>query len=75
MHELRRRLAHYQMMDHYFRQKYQMEFISFQEKMMREPDYYFEAESDFCDWQMAIDGVVSMQKKIRILNTERESEP
>lgn len=74
-HELRRRLAEYQMMDHHFRVKYRMEFTSFQEKMIKEPDYSFEGESDFCDWEMAIDGIISMQKKIHILNTVGEIEP
>jgi len=68
-HELRRRLAEYQMMNQYFCRKYNLDFPSFQEKMKRQPDYSFEVESDFCDWEMAIDGIESMKKKIASLES------
>lgn len=68
-HEIRRRLAQYQCMDTYFHQKYNMDFQSFQEKMKKDPDYSFEAESDFCDWELAIDGIESMKRKISILES------
>ena len=57
-HELRRRLARYQLTDRLFRQKYNMSLEEFEsQRMVEQLDYSFEVESDHQDWDLAIDGI------------------
>jgi hypothetical protein len=63
--ELRRRLARYQLMIRNLESKYQMDFAEFQAKqMVAKQGYSFEVENDFCDWEMALDGVATVRRKL-----------
>ena len=67
-HEYRRKFARYQYTDRILRQKYQMDFKTFrQQKIVAEQDYSFEVENDASDWEMALDGVVTMARKLKEL--------
>ena len=42
-----------------------MNFEEFRDKeMVKKLNYSFEAESDFCDWEMAITGIEDLQKDL-----------
>ena len=48
--------------------KYQMDFDSFKaEKMVEKQGYSFEVENDFCDWEMAVDGIATTRRKLNKL--------
>lgn len=66
--EFRRRLARYQLTIRNLESKYQMDFESFKsEKMVAKKGYSFEVENDFCDWEMALDGVETVRRKLNKL--------
>jgi len=66
--ELRRRLARYRLTIHNLETKYHMDFTSFQaKKIVEKQGYSFEVENDFSDWEMAIDGVATMERKLKKL--------
>ncbi len=56
------RLAEYEMINRRLRQKYQMSLEEFeQNNMLEKLNYSFEAESDYHDWDMAVDGIASLR--------------
>lgn len=66
--ELRRRLARYLLTDRNLETKYQMDFKSFQKNSIVEKHgYSFEVENDFCEWEMAIDGIATIERKLKRL--------
>lgn len=66
--ELRRRMARYQLTIRNLESKYQMDFEAFKaEKMVEKKGYAFEVENDFCDWEMALDGVETIRRKLNKL--------
>lgn len=66
--ELRRRLARYQLMIRNLETKYRMDFETFKaEKMVAKSGHSFEVENDFCDWEMAIDGLKTIRRKLNKL--------
>lgn len=66
--ELNRRLARYQLMIRNLESKYQMDFDAFKtEKVVVKREYSFEVENDFCDWEMAQDGVATIRRKLNKL--------
>ena len=59
---LQSRLAEYEMINRRFRQKYQMSLEEFEKNNMLEKlNYSFEVESDYHDWDMAVDGIASLR--------------
>lgn len=63
--ELRRRLARYQLTIRNLETKYRMDFETFKaEKMVAKKGYSFEVENDFCDWEMALDGLKTIRRKL-----------
>jgi hypothetical protein len=63
--ELRRRLARYQLMIRNLECKYRMDFETFKaEKMVEQKGYSFEVENDFCDWEMALDGLKTISGRL-----------
>ena len=68
-HELRRRLARYQLTDRLLHQKYDMSFEEFENaEMVRKLGYSFEAENDYQDWDLAIDGMRSVRRQLEELH-------
>ena len=66
--ELRRRLARYQLMIRNLESKYQMDFETFKsEKTVEKKGYSFDVENDFCDWEMALDGLTTVKRKLNKL--------
>ena len=56
--ELLRRLIRYELLDKRLSQKYGMTFQEFKRNRVVEREgYSFEVESDFWDWEMALDGI------------------
>ena len=63
--EYRRRLNRYHLVDRLLRKKYKMSFEEFRDQdMLNKLNYSLEAESDFCDWEMAITGIEYLQKDL-----------
>ena len=59
---IKSRLAEYEMINRRLRQKYQMSLEEFeQNNMLEKLNYSFEAESDYHDWDMAVDGIASLR--------------
>ncbi len=67
-HEIRRRLARYQLTDRIFREKYGMSLEEFEaNQMVKKLNYSFEAESDHQEWDLAVDGIQTMQQRLQKL--------
>jgi len=63
--ELKRRLARYELTDHLFRKKYGVTFDEFERnEMVKKRGYSFEVESDYHDWDMAIDGIKTLHRDL-----------
>ena len=68
INELRRKLSEYILIDETMRKKYGMNFEEFRDKnIAKEKNYSFEVESDYCDWELAIDGIKTIKEKIEKL--------
>lgn len=66
-----RRLTRYKMTDGYYRDKYKMDFESFESaNIIQREKYSFEVESDSQEWELAIDGIKTVERKLRELYSE-----
>ena len=71
--ELRRRLARYHLIIRNLESKYQIDFETYKaKKMVQKKGYSFEVEDDFCDWEMALDGVETIRRKLNKLREFRD---
>ena len=69
--ELVRRLNRYELINRRLERKYGMTFAEFGEReIVKERDYSFEVESDFWDWEMALDGIETAQEMLGDLKGE-----
>ncbi len=60
--ELIRRLNRYQLTERTLRRKYGMSFPEFKaRRIVEQQGYSFEIESDFWDWEMALDGIETVE--------------
>ena len=49
-----------------FREKYKMNFDEFKQKnMVEQLDHSFDAEEDYCDWELALDGIESINTELK----------
>lgn len=63
--ELLRRLARYQLADYTFRRKYEMSLAEFEAAdVVKKHGYSFEVESDHQDWDLAVDGIQTVQRQL-----------
>ena len=63
--EIIRRLTHYQHIVHNLEKKYRMDFKTFQDKdMVKQLNYSLEVENDLCEWEMALDGIKTLKKRL-----------
>ncbi|MBN1888711.1 MAG: hypothetical protein JW850_12010 [Thermoflexales bacterium] len=63
--ELTRRLNRYQLTDRSLSRKYGMPFSEFKDRRVVERhDYSFDVESDFWDWEMALDGIETVESML-----------
>ncbi|MEA3346257.1 MAG: hypothetical protein U9Q78_08500 [Chloroflexota bacterium] len=68
--ELIRRLNRYQLTDRNLSQKYGMSFSEFRKnEVVKQRGYSFEVESDFWDWEMALDGIETVQEMLAELQS------
>lgn len=68
INELRRKLSEYILIDREMRRKYRMSFEEFKAKnVVKEKGYSFEVENDYCDWELAVDGIKTIKEKIEKL--------
>lgn len=66
--EFIRRLAQYQHTIKIMQKKYDMDFATFKTTdMVTKKGYSFEVENDFCDWEMALDGIKTNARKLKEL--------
>ena len=66
INDLKRKLSEYILIDEMMKRKYGMSFEEFKKSnIVRERKYSFEVESDYCDWELAIDGIETIREKIR----------
>ena len=69
--EYRRRLARYQYLDRIFAKKYGMSFREFEEKnMVKELGYSWEVESDSDEWELALDGMETLERRLSELRED-----
>ena len=60
-----RRLHHYQYVDRHLQQKYGMTFAEFRgQRVVEQRGYSFEAESDFWEWELAADGIATVERRL-----------
>ena len=63
--ELLRRLALYQLTDHTLREKYGMSLAEFEAAgVVQKRGYSFEVESDHQDWDLAVDGIRTVEHQL-----------
>ena len=68
IHELRRQLAQYTLLVRKFHEKYKMSFDEFKQKnIVEQLDYSFDVEEDYCDWELALDGVETINTELKKL--------
>ena len=66
-----RRLTRYRMIDDFYRKKYGMDFENFEEtNVVERHGYTYEVESDAQEWELAIDGIMTVEKKLKELSCE-----
>ncbi|MDP3111390.1 MAG: hypothetical protein Q8M71_04740 [Thermodesulfovibrionales bacterium] len=63
-----RKLTRYRITDNFYRDKYGMDFDRFEkENIVEKQKYGFEVESDAQEWELAIDGIKTLEKKMKEL--------
>jgi len=66
--ELIRRLTRYQLTNRLLKEKYSMSFDEFKKnKIVQKKNYSFEVESDFWNWEMSLDGIETIERKLKVL--------
>jgi hypothetical protein len=66
--EYLRRLRHYRRVDHLLSQKYGMSFEEFMARqLVRQRGYTWEVEKDAMEWETAISGIQTMERKLEEL--------
>ncbi len=61
--ELKRQLLEYKLIEKKLAKKYGMSFDEFtRNEVVKKKNYSFEVEEDYCDWELAIDGIATIEK-------------
>lgn len=64
-----RRLTRYRMTDDFYRKKYGTTFEEFERSnIVEKQNYSFEVESDAQEWELAIDGIKTVEQKLKELS-------
>jgi hypothetical protein len=64
-----RRLTRYRMTDDYYNEKYKMNYEKFEKaNIVKSQNYSFEVESDAQEWELAIDGIKTIERKLKELS-------
>lgn len=68
INELRRRLVEYKLIDKMFRNRYKTDFEEFKRKwIVKESRHSFQIEEDYCNWELAIDGIKTISAQLKKL--------
>ncbi len=71
--ELIRRLTRYQLTNRRLKEKYGMNFDKFKKnRIVKKKNYSFEVESDFWNWEMALDGIETINRKLKVLKEPQD---
>ena len=71
--ELIRRLTRYQLTNRLLKEKYGMNFDEFKKnRIVKKKNYSFEVESDFWNWEMALDGIETINRKLKVLKEPQD---
>ena len=63
--EYRRRLARYSLTDRRLREKYGMSFEEFEQRnVVRERGFVWDVESDAIEWDLAVNGIKTMRRRL-----------
>ena len=66
--EIRRRIKEYDLIDRGFQKKYGMSLDEFEKKeVIKQKGYSFEVESDYDDWDAAVDAVKTLKEDLKKL--------
>jgi len=69
-----RRLTRYRLTYDFYKKKYGMDFESFQKaNILERENYGFEVETDAQEWELAIDGIKTVEKKLKELSGDTGS--
>ena len=67
--DIKRKLTEFQLIDNRFLKKYGMTLDEFEEKnIIKEKGFSFEAESDYHEWDSAVDAIKTLKAKIEDLS-------
>lgn len=66
INELKRRQLEYKLIGKKLAKKYGMSFEEFKRnEVVKKKNYSFEVEEDYCDWELVIDGIATIEKEIQ----------
>lgn len=69
--DLKRKLTEFQLIDHRFQKKYGMTLDEFEKRnVIKEKDFSFEVESDYHEWDSAIDAIKTLKTYLEDLIKE-----
>lgn len=69
--DLKRKLAEFQLIDHRFQKKYGMTLDEFEKRnIVKEREFSFEVESDYHEWDSAIDAIKTLNAYLEDLARE-----
>jgi hypothetical protein len=69
--DLKRKLTEFQLIDNRFQKKYGMTFDEFEKRnIIKQKGFSFEVESDYHEWDAAIDAIKALKDKIKDLSSE-----
>lgn len=55
---LHRQIVEYKLLDKMFQDRYEMDFNEFKKiKVVEKSGHSFKVEEDYCDWELALDGI------------------
>ena len=71
LHEYKRKLLLYKILDKNMNEKYKMDFNNFEkDNVVSRSDFSWDVESDSMEWEHAIEGIKTMKEKITVLASE-----
>jgi hypothetical protein len=69
--DLKRKLIEFQLIDKLFQKKYEMTLDEFEKRnIIKEKEFSFEVESDYHEWDSAVDAIKTLKAKIKDLSSE-----
>ncbi len=64
-----RRLTRYRITDDFYKKKYGMDYENFDKtNTVEKYGYTYEVESDAQEWELALDGIITVEKKLKELS-------